>query len=727
MPATIELPSTIEGVTVHRRDAFVRRGADVGGIEVPTVAKIGPLPLSIHPGSVRAVVLDASGALAPQAATVRVGVEPVGHSRDDGRRAPELQALDDAQHTLDIATSEVDRLQRDIDAITSRLVPLPRLRAKTGDGDLVRRDREPVAVEQRLALLTFRTQQLDVLTSALPAAQRARREAARAYEEARDRWMAAQPAESREHELVAAAFVALQGAGRVPSGSRLELSYLAAGATWRPSHRLFANGTASRLSLGAVVTQRTGEDWPGVELDLATTDPALQWQVPELKPLRIGRAAPPAARGWQAPRPLPAELFADFDRAQHVAQDDARRAGPTAGSGVEVPTPTAEWMGDQGPVTAEVPIVPPAAPEIEQTYAALPPPVQSMPPPPAGPAPPMPQALMASTRSAPKGGLRRSRQASAPAAPAPVAPAAPAARGGSDMAVSASLALPSEVDPDRPDASVADLDRLVLPGPDEHDRGRPRPHAPAVADADRHTARARARTIEQLHADGFGPLTAHAPGTDGLACVYRVGSLVDLASSRSSSTVVIAEAATTVREEFVTVPYEAPEVFRTLVFANALAVPVVAGPVEVSGPTGAIAPAELPTITPGAEAHIGVGIEDGIRVERQVDHRDDAKGLVRSSRVLEHDVTIRLTNRLGDAASVIVRERVPTVPETEDRASVEELSVEPPWQPYRRADAILRGGRQWTVTVEPAQVTELRARWQITIPAKFELDGGNRR
>jgi hypothetical protein len=39
----------------------------------------------------------------------------------------------------------------------------------------------------------------------------------------------------------------------------------------------------------------------------------------------------------------------------------------------------------------------------------------------------------------------------------------------------------------------------------------------------------------------------------------------------------------------------------------------------------------------------------------------------------------------------------------------------------------LRGGRHWIVSVDPSTSATLRARWEIVIPAGFEIDGGNRR
>ena len=88
----------------------------------------------------------------------------------------------------------------------------------------------------------------------------------------------------------------------------LELTYVVSNASWRPLYDLRLteksdNGQdenpAVELGYLAQVTQRSGEDWPGVKLILSTARPALSATLPELDPWYIRVYAPP-------PRPVSA-------------------------------------------------------------------------------------------------------------------------------------------------------------------------------------------------------------------------------------------------------------------------------------------------------------------------------------------------------------------------------------------------------------------------------------
>ena len=82
--------------------------------------------------------------------------------------------------------------------------------------------------------------------------------------------------------------------------AEVELSYHVPGASWRPLYDLTLDGEQLEVSYLAEVTQRTGEDWPEVELVLATTRRGLHEGLPELDPWYIGRAP--------APQPVPRQV-----------------------------------------------------------------------------------------------------------------------------------------------------------------------------------------------------------------------------------------------------------------------------------------------------------------------------------------------------------------------------------------------------------------------------------
>jgi uncharacterized protein (TIGR02231 family) len=96
----------------------------------------------------------------------------------------------------------------------------------------------------------------------------------------------------------------------------LTLSYLVGQAHWEPTYdvRLSADGTSAELVYRAQVWQRSGEEWPGVQLSLSSASPEAGGAPPELAPWQISlyepmRPMPMAFRGKaaMAPRPAPME------------------------------------------------------------------------------------------------------------------------------------------------------------------------------------------------------------------------------------------------------------------------------------------------------------------------------------------------------------------------------------------------------------------------------------
>jgi uncharacterized protein (TIGR02231 family) len=75
----------------------------------------------------------------------------------------------------------------------------------------------------------------------------------------------------------------------------LDLSYLASPAHWEPTYdvRLSPDGKEAELIYRAQVSQRTGEDWPGVKLSLSTARPGVGGAPPELPPWHISFYEPP--------------------------------------------------------------------------------------------------------------------------------------------------------------------------------------------------------------------------------------------------------------------------------------------------------------------------------------------------------------------------------------------------------------------------------------------------
>ena len=80
---------------------------------------------------------------------------------------------------------------------------------------------------------------------------------------------------------------------------RLYLSYITAGASWKPVYDIRGMFEEKKVTVSAfgAVTQNTGEDWIGVELELSTARPSLGGRMPELFPRYLSFEQPFAAFG----------------------------------------------------------------------------------------------------------------------------------------------------------------------------------------------------------------------------------------------------------------------------------------------------------------------------------------------------------------------------------------------------------------------------------------------
>lgn len=110
----------------------------------------------------------------------------------------------------------------------------------------------------------------------------------------------------------------------------LDLSYLVSQATWEPLYdvRLSADGKEAELVYRAQVAQKTGEDWPGVNLSLSTAAPEVGGGAPELSPWHISFYEPPRAmtyggramKGMAAPAPMAVDAMPLQSREDRVEE-----------------------------------------------------------------------------------------------------------------------------------------------------------------------------------------------------------------------------------------------------------------------------------------------------------------------------------------------------------------------------------------------------------------------
>ncbi|MER7520293.1 DUF4139 domain-containing protein, partial [Streptomyces sp. NPDC126499] len=307
--------STLDAVVVYAEGALCRRLAR-GTVPPDGRVRVTGLPRSLDPGSLRVRVTGSSGLRVAEARVDFEAAPPAADAPEGPRQ--EVERLRDA---YEASRDRRDRQARLIEE-TGRLRPVPPPRKRE---DPHRR----APVDAWLELADFVDARLTGLHARLVELDEALERAGHELAVAEDALARASTADAPSAHLDATVCAVLRlvetgdrgsdaGSGAdAGSGSgsdagsepdrelELELEYGVPGAVWVPTYRLtHRQGDGDgRLLLRASVAQRTGEDWTGVRIALATADLRRRSDLPPLRSIRIGRRqAAPAPGPARPPR-----------------------------------------------------------------------------------------------------------------------------------------------------------------------------------------------------------------------------------------------------------------------------------------------------------------------------------------------------------------------------------------------------------------------------------------
>ena len=773
----LEIATQIEAVTVYRRGAVVTRVARLEAPFPQAVALVG-LPLSLQDSSLR-VELSADGGAPPIAGDVQVTVSVPGED-------PRLPPPDDAE--LEAAELAHAKARREVDELSRALTRLDAVEvARRGAPE---RGKAPIAspTGARLELLAFRRRRADTLHEGLVAARGRLHEADERLATLRERRRVASDERNvATWEVRKAAVVRL--AGGDAATATLRLQYTVPGARWAPAYtvRLDREMDRGTIEVRAMVGQATGEDWRGVALTLSTASPQQWTELPELRSLRIGRTqAEPPKTGWRPPPVGADKLYEDYDRdlarpptpkpvmvgtateyfaaeaegdydgvAVAAAEAASRRAGgpPVQGRGVPhgaalggaVPPPV------RAPGPAGGPVPPPAAAPVS---GGMPPPAPAPTPArarraePAAEAAPLvapqsaagPDMFPEPTRAMPKSAGIGSLLAGVAGAAVEGVASAFGGGGGDGYRDSGVLAEEPAAAQLLAGRDLLDYGRLQLYPADDARRGALRrvdarvlyQHVMLsveslsidVAFEQIAAAQTLAGTLDRAAA----PARHHDPRADGgFDYAYVADAPVDLDSDGRFHAVAVLQADGTARPRYISVPRETQDVFRIVALRNPLDAPILPGPADVYVDGKFTLTSDLELTPAGGKIELGLGVEQAIKIARNVDFEEDTSGLIKRQHDLLHTLKLEVANHLSRTALVEIRERVPVTREGDDDIEVEEREVDPPWEEYEQKPSPLEGGRVWKVEVPAGGKRELRATWVASIPSGYELVGGNRR
>jgi len=340
---TTPLETTITAVTVYPDRARVTRRGKIGAEPAQYRLEIPELPLALSPESVRV-----SGRGTARARLGGVDVRRAFYTETPSTTAAELERrikeIGDQETAL---TDEESMLKASLDFLNG----LAQQGESYGKGLAYGK----FSVKESTELLEFLNERTTAAQDRRRAIAVAKRELAREKEKLQRELKQIHSARPRERY---AAIIELEAftAGDLD----VELTYVVGKASWTPLYdmRLTEGNEGDEseepgveISYLAQVTQRSGEDWSGVNLTLSTARPALSATLPELSPwyVQVYYPSPPvmAAAAPSAGLALrKAARFAKEEEAEALEEDDVLFAVP-AMPPVEVTVAQAE-VGQEG-------------------------------------------------------------------------------------------------------------------------------------------------------------------------------------------------------------------------------------------------------------------------------------------------------------------------------------------------------------------------------------------
>ena len=733
--ATIETAQTrIEQVTVYRNGALIkRRGRGRGRLQVRG------LPLLFSSDTLR--VRPAQGTVRDLEETALLQSTP----------AP-VGATDDERAELVLQLAQADDEIRTCAAIAEaagRLVPvLPDARVPATLPD-------PARFTELLALADH--QRADALERKA-AAERKKR----ALERDKHKLLARHEGERSPPRILRGASFALDAGEAVD----FELEYFVHAARWVPTYALHLDAGRARLVVSALVAQATGEDWSAVTLAVSTADLLRESTLPTLGSWRMGRAQPPAARGY---RPLPSDLptlFWGYDKqprrpakpeappppppppgneprqfekatTDEVKSFEAERTDAMAKLALHDDDSAGELLremdgddevelgaapADEGAVFADEKTLPTPREELAVTRSGMVAPAAA----------PARRSMTLPKPSQPRAGIL------APGVPALFARDRERAGGGGAAAMRA----PAELPPRWRTAY------LRMCGPDEPRRGALAALDPmerlawlleahdVEGEGERANVRAELRrAVDALQAAQQRLLHAPLPrGTSALLGTHFPSVLVaagttDVPGDGAFYRVAVRTDEGAARIEHRAVPRAANDVWR-FCRLDVQGPPLPAGPLAVYEDGAFRVTTQVHGTGGGKVLDLNLGVEPDVRVVTRTVHVNQAeKGLMSQTSRVEHQLHLEIRSTGPKPVNLVVWDRLPVPADNVKDVSVQLVEERPPAKRSNKdaAGNDLAGALEWHLTVMPGETARVDYKYVIDLPAKAELEGGNRR
>jgi uncharacterized protein (TIGR02231 family) len=164
------------------------------------------------------------------------------------------------------------------------------------------------------------------------------------------------------------------------------------------------------------------------------------------------------------------------------------------------------------------------------------------------------------------------------------------------------------------------------------------------------------------------------------------------------------------------VPVLAAEAYLRATVTNSSPLLLLPGPARVFHDTQFVGETALETVAAGEEFELQLGVDDQIRVERELRRRSTSKAVIGGTRTIDIAFEITVENHRPNTARVSVHDHIPVSTDGEIKVRLREANPDP----AERDDL---GELTWAVALEGGKTAKVRYRFTVEHPAQVIIAG----
>jgi len=211
------------------------------------------------------------------------------------------------------------------------------------------------------------------------------------------------------------------------------------------------------------------------------------------------------------------------------------------------------------------------------------------------------------------------------------------------------------------------------------------------------------------------PLVAE-PGESGAGLAYRLQRPLSVPADGGPHKTMVARFELDAALDHLVVPALAAEAYLRATVTNTSSLLLLPGPARVFHGAGFVGQTSLETVAAGEEFELQLGVDDQIRVERELRRRSTGKAVIGGTRTVDVGYEITVENHRRDKTRVSVHDHIPTSTDGDIKVRLREASPNPAGQ----TDL---GELTWDLALDGGQSATIRYRFTVEHPAQVTVAG----